>query len=110
MATAFWNAFGCSLQPILRFADKFKVTGKIKPRVAVLPVPHSPIEASRTLEVDEHLQRLQSHKQDWVNVDTQQRAQLLTECLKNAMAMAEELATTGTAAKGSYEGGIGDEM
>lgn len=108
--TAFWNGFGCMLQPILKFCDRTAITGKVKPRKAILPLPHTPIAASSTTEVDNALQRLDEHKQKWVLVDTKQRAALLTACLKNFMALAKDMAAEGTRAKGSYEGGIGDEM
>lgn len=98
------------LQPILKFCDRTAITGKVKPRKAILPLPHTPIAASSTTEVDNALQRLDEHKQKWVLVDTKQRAALLTACLKNFMALAKDMAVEGTRAKGSYEGGIGDEM
>ena len=110
MATAFWHIVGATLQPLLRVADKTKITGKVKPRRAVLPVAPKPVEASSLEEIDSHLDQLDSHKDQWVQLDTRHRAQLLTECLKNTMALAEQFARTGTAAKGSYEGGLGDEM
>jgi hypothetical protein len=53
---------------------------------------------------------LDEHKQKWVLVDTKQRAALLSACLKNFMTLAKDMAVAGTSAKGSYEGGFGDEM
>jgi hypothetical protein len=108
--TAFWNGFGTALQPILKLCDRTSITGKVKPRQAILPLPHTPIAASSTAEVDNALQRLDDNKQKWVLVDTTQRAALLTACLKNFMTLAKDMAVAGTNAKGSYEGGIGDEM
>lgn len=110
MAASFWHVVGASLQPILRIVDKAKITGKVKPRRAVLPVAPKPVEASSFEEIDAHLHHLESQKDQWVQLDTQHRAQLLTECLKNTMALAEQFAKAGTAAKGSYEGGLGDDM
>lgn len=110
MASAFWNVCGASLQPILRLADKTKITGKIKPLAPVLPVPPKPVETSSFREIDEHLRRLDACKSEWVQLGTKQRAQLLTQCLRNFMTMTEQFARAGTEAKGSYEGGIGDEM
>lgn len=110
MATGFWNAFGVSLQPLLRLADKGRLTGKIRPLAPLLPVPHKPVEPSSFQEIDELLDKLASKKLQWVQVDTEERAELLTGCLNNVMALAVQLAQAGTLAKGSYEGGIGDEM
>jgi acyl-CoA reductase-like NAD-dependent aldehyde dehydrogenase len=107
---AFWNGFGNALQPILKFCDRTAITGKVRPRQAVLPLPHTSIAAFSTAEVDNALQRLDEHKQKWVLVDTKQRAALLTACLKNFMTLAKDMAVAGTSVKGSYEGGIGDEM
>jgi hypothetical protein len=56
------------------------------------------------------LHRLQANKLNWVQVDANERADLLSACLKNMIALAPEMARVGTVAKGSYEGGIGDEM
>eukprot|EP00879_Flechtneria_rotunda_P002109 GHRR01002290.1.p1 GENE.GHRR01002290.1~~GHRR01002290.1.p1 ORF type:complete len:475 (+),score=123.50 GHRR01002290.1:591-2015(+) len=109
-ATSFWNGFGAALQPVLHFADRTGVTGKIKPRAAILPVPQQPMPASSTAEIDNLLQQLDNHKIKWVHVDTKQRGKLLLKCLKNVMRMAPDFAKVGTIAKGSYEGGIGDEM
>jgi acyl-CoA reductase-like NAD-dependent aldehyde dehydrogenase len=108
--TAFWNGFGNALQPILKLCDRTAITGKVRPRQAILPLPHTSIAASSTAEVDNALQRLDEHKQQWIQQDAKQRAALLTACLKNFMTLAKDMAVAGTNAKGSYEGGIGDDM
>lgn len=108
--TAFWNLVGASLQPILKFADKTNITGKLKPKKATLPVPHTQILPSSKTEVDTILQRLDETKQQWLHVGAKKRAELLTACLNNVLHLAKMMATVGTVAKGSYEGGIGDEL
>jgi acyl-CoA reductase-like NAD-dependent aldehyde dehydrogenase len=110
MATAFWNRVGSALQPVLKLADATRITGKIPLGKAVLPVPQQPHAASSKPEIDSMLHRLQANKLNWVQVDANERADLLSACLKNMIALAPEMARVGTVAKGSYEGGIGDEM
>ncbi|KAF8059215.1 ARC6 [Scenedesmus sp. PABB004] len=91
-------------------ADRSGVTGKVRPRRAVLPLPHEPLPASSTAEVDAALARLDAAKTSWVELGTHARAALLGRCLKGVMALAPQMAAAGTRAKGSYEGGVGDEL
>eukprot|EP00775_Hariotina_reticulata_P008790 gene8790-8968_t len=110
MATALWNLVGSALQPVLKLANATKITGKTPLGKPVLPVPQKPHAASSKQEVDSILDTLQANKHNWVQVDVSERAELLSACLKNVLALAPELARVGTVAKGSYEGGSGDDM
>lgn len=110
MSAAFWNGVGVVLQPLLRLADTTGITGKVAPRPAVLPTPHRPHAPTTAPEVDVLLQRLDAAKASWVAVEPARRAELLGQCVKHVMELAPEMARVGTAAKGSYEGGVGDDM
>jgi hypothetical protein len=106
----FWHKFGAVLQPLLRFADVAHIPGKSRTGRPVLPVPHKAMKSTTLNELNTKLQSLTSHAGGWVATSTAVRARLLDECLANAMALAPQLAAAGTSAKGSYEGGLGDEM
>ncbi|KAI8465000.1 MAG: Aldehyde/histidinol dehydrogenase [Monoraphidium minutum] len=56
------------------------------------------------------LGRLSAAKAEWVGVGTAERAALLRACLENALELAPAVAEAGSAAKGCYEGGLGDEL
>jgi hypothetical protein len=108
--TKFWNAFGASLQPLLRFADDTALLGRAKHPRTVLPVPHKPQQPTTTTKIDELLHSLNSHKQQWYNTSTEQRAALLGQVLTNVTQLAPKLSKIGARHKGSYEGAEGEEL
>jgi hypothetical protein len=110
LKTKFWNAFGSSLQPLLRLADDASLLGRAKHPRTVLPVPHQPQQPTTTAKIDEMLNSLNSHKQQWYNTSTEQRAGLLGQVLTNVTQLAPKLSKTGARYKGSYEGAEGEEM
>lgn len=108
--TKIWNAVGVALQPVLKLADDTGALGKAPIPPAVLPVPHMPHASTPTAKIDEVLQQLDSHKQQWVNTGTKQRAEMLAQVLDNLVSLGPKLAQIGTRYKGSYEGAEGEEM
>jgi acyl-CoA reductase-like NAD-dependent aldehyde dehydrogenase len=105
-----WNAVGVSLQPILHVAEDTGVLGRVPLPRTVLPVPHEPLPATSNALIDAHLQALDEHKQQWVRTDTATRARMLAKVQRNTAALASQLAAAGTAAKGAYEGGVGEDL
>ncbi|KIY96666.1 hypothetical protein MNEG_11293 [Monoraphidium neglectum] len=110
-ATALWNAVGTGIQPVLRAANAvIPAPARVAPRPPRLPRPPKPQPETSPQQLDAILARLDAAKQDWVRVGTEDRAELLGKCLQNAIDLAPQFAEASSAAKGSYEGGLGDEM
>lgn len=110
LGTAPWNVAGTVIQPLLAGADAVLSVGKVGPHKPVLPMPPAPHPETSLAEVDHIVNMLDSHKQEWVGVSTQERARMLEECMQHCMDQLEDVADLSCRAKGAYEGSLGEEM
>lgn len=110
-ATAAWDLVGVGLQPILRGINAVIPRAlRTRPRAPRLPRPPPPQPETSADMLEAMLRRLDGAKARWVKVGARERAQLLKECTRNFISMVREFAEASSAAKGSYESGLGDEM
>jgi acyl-CoA reductase-like NAD-dependent aldehyde dehydrogenase len=99
---------GNANQPLLAVAERlfsrYKPAFKPEiPAVAFEPIPRTP-------NIDQIVAALHRNAQTWADLKPEFRAALLRECIKTTMEVAEEAATAATAHKGSFGGGIGEEL
>jgi hypothetical protein len=102
---------GVGLQPLLALLNA-AIPGfaRTRPRAPRLPRPPPPQPETDPAALEALLGGLDAAKGRWVRVPTRERAALLRATMDNFIAMLREFAAASAAAKGSYEGGLGDEM
>jgi hypothetical protein len=102
---------GVGLQPILRTLNAMiPRVARTRPRPARLPRPPPPQPETSPAELEAIVARVDASKAQWTRVPARERGRLLKACTDNFIRMAREFAEAGAAAKGAYEGGLGDEM
>lgn len=110
-ATAFWDSIGLGLQPVLRAINGAIPRGlRTRPRPARLPRPPPPQPETPPAELESLLSRVDGAKAEWVKVGAKERRRLLRACMGNFIELCRDIAAASAAAKGAYEGGLGDEM
>ncbi|BDA42382.1 hypothetical protein COCOBI_03-2690 [Coccomyxa sp. Obi] len=104
-----WRFFGGVFQPVLGTANY--LLSPIKPlhKPVILPSGFEPVPATPLKELEVTLQALDAKKEEWANLTTLKRAELLRETLKSVIEVSKEAGEAATAAKGSYGTGIGEE-
>ena len=105
-----WNTVGNVLQPILGAASV--ALRPIQAPVKPVQLPHkvTPTLPTSLDDINAAVQRLELKKTAWVALPASARADLLEECLQNALTEAPALVATSVQTKGSYGSGLGEEM
>jgi acyl-CoA reductase-like NAD-dependent aldehyde dehydrogenase len=99
---------GNAQQPLLAVAERLLSRYKPAPKPEVIPRAFKPIPPSTN--IDQVIAALNDKAQAWADLKPAERAALLRECITTTMDVAEEAATAATAYKGSFGGGIGEEL
>ena len=95
-------------QPLLAGGEWLFSRYKPALKPEVVPVAFTPIPASTN--IDQVITALHDRAQAWADLKPADRAALLRECITTTMEVSEEGATAATAYKGSFGGGIGEEL
>ncbi|KAL4447993.1 hypothetical protein ABPG75_005212 [Micractinium tetrahymenae] len=103
------RALGTAQQPLLGIAQTlFRSHGPPSP--VQLPQGFTPQPPTSEAQLDAVVAALQAKAGEWVAMPPARRAALLRACLPTTVAVAPEAAAAGTAAKGSWGQGIGEEL
>lgn len=99
------------LQPVLRGINAAIPRAlRTRARPARLPRPPPPQPETPPAELEAIVARVDKSKAAWVALGERERARLLRRCLDNFIALCPDIARASAAAKGAYEGGLGEEM
>jgi len=99
---------GNSSQPLLAVAERLASRYKPKVKPEITPVAFEPIPP--TTNLDQVIASLHENAEAWADLKPADRAALLRECITTTLEVAEEASTAATAYKGSFGGGIGEEL
>lgn len=105
---AFWSATGNLLQPLLGAASSIPGL-KIAPKPVVLPTTPPSMKPTSLDDVDKLLTVLDKKRAIWVGTPCDKRAEILKACVRDFLAVSDEISKQSVSAKGSYGSGTGEE-
>jgi acyl-CoA reductase-like NAD-dependent aldehyde dehydrogenase len=94
--------------PLLAVAERLFSRYKPELKPEITPVAFEPIPP--TADLDQVIASLHDNAKTWADLKPADRAALLRECITTTVEVAEEAASAATAYKGSFGGGIGEEL